>query len=91
MAIISHGRVLLSGDPLETIERIRGRIWRKFVIKHQLGEYERDFAVISKRLIAGKTVIHVLADARPDASFEPVDANLEDVYFSTLNQAAKAA
>lgn len=91
MAIISHGRVLLSGDPMQTIEDLHGKIWRKFVSKQHLGEYERDFAVISKRLIAGKTVIHVLAGDRPDASFEPVDPNLEDVYFSTLNQATKAA
>lgn len=91
MAIISHGRVLLSGDPMKTIADLRGKIWRKFVAKQHLGDYEKEFAVISKRLIAGKTVIHVLADGQPDSSFEVVDANLEDVYFSTLNRAAKAA
>jgi len=33
----------------------------------------------------------VLADARPDASFEPIPGGLEDVYFSTLAASRRAA
>ena len=40
---------------------------------------------------AGKTVIHVLADTRPGAGFEPVAGGLEDVYFSTLSASRKVA
>ena len=32
----------------------------------------------------GKTIIHVLADERPDASFESAEPDLEDVYFIEL-------
>jgi hypothetical protein len=35
-------------------------------------------------LLGGRTVIHVLANARPGAEFEAVQGGLEDVYFSTL-------
>jgi ABC-2 type transport system ATP-binding protein len=84
MAIIGKGRVLLAGDPLETIETLRGRVWKKLVARDDLQAHERDWAVISTRLVAGRTQIHVLSSGRPDASFEQVAPELEDVYFSTL-------
>ena len=60
--------------------------------REQLADHERDLAVISTHLVAGRTAIHVLAPSRPDASFQEVSADLEDVYFSTLKSAeAKAA
>ena len=88
MAIISGGRVLSEGEPAEAMRSLEGRIWKRIVPKEQLAEYQKQHAVISTRLVGGKTVVHVLADARPDASFEPVPASLEDVYFSTLHRAA---
>ena len=47
--------------------------------------------MISTRLFAGRTVIHVLADADPGDGFEPVAGGLEDVYFSTLARSRRAA
>jgi hypothetical protein len=47
---------------------------------------QAEHTVISTRLVAGRTSIHVVAPARPDASFEEVPPGLEDVYFSTLRQ-----
>jgi ABC-2 type transport system ATP-binding protein len=92
MAIIGSGRVLLTGDPLQTIDAMRGRVWKKMVTRDDLPAYERDCAVISTRLVAGRTQIHVLSGNKPDASFEEVTPMLEDVYFSTLNAAdVKAA
>jgi ABC-2 type transport system ATP-binding protein len=92
MAIIGGGRVLLTGDPLRTIDTLRGRVWKKMVTRDDLPAYERDCAVISTRLVAGRTQIHVLSGTRPDASFEEVSPMLEDVYFSTLSSAdVKAA
>jgi hypothetical protein len=84
MAIIGQGRVLLAGDPAETIQTLRGRVWKKTVARDDLAAHERDWAVISTRLVAGRTQIHVLSGERPDASFEQVSPELEDVYFSTL-------
>ena len=92
MAIIASGRVLLSGEPQSAIDTLRGRIWKKVVPREQLADHERDLAVISTHLVAGRTAIHVLAPTRPDPSFQEVPADLEDVYFSTLRAAeAKAA
>src|SRR4051794_38124495 len=85
MAIISGGRVLMTGEPLQSIRAITGKVWRKTIDKHDLDNYQKEYAVISTKLIAGRTVIHVYSDAQPDPSFEPVPTSLEDVYFSTLH------
>jgi hypothetical protein len=47
--------------------------------------------VISTRLFAGRTAIHVLSDADPGDGFVRLDGGLEDVYFSTLFSARRAA
>ncbi len=89
MAIISEGEVLLTGRPTEAIEGLRGSIWRTVVDRERLAEYEERFRVISTRLWAGRTVIHVIAEERPTAEFEPASTDLEDVYFSTLQGAER--
>jgi len=48
-------------------------------------EIETSMALISKRLFAGRTVVHVIADTPPEG-FESAPTNLEDVYFSTLHK-----
>jgi ABC-type multidrug transport system ATPase subunit len=88
MAIISGGRVLIEGDPAQSMRAIEGKIWQRVIPKDQLAAYQEQHAVISTRLVAGKTVVHVFSEQAPDASFDPVPASLEDVYFSTLHRAA---
>jgi ABC-2 type transport system ATP-binding protein len=84
MAIIANGEVLHHGQPLAAIESVRGKTWKKVIARELLESHQRDHQVISTRLFAGRTQIHVLADARPDDSFAPVEPGLEDVYFTTL-------
>ncbi|HEY3175869.1 MAG TPA: ABC transporter ATP-binding protein [Candidatus Polarisedimenticolia bacterium] len=91
MAIISRGRVLLTGDPQHAIDELRGRVWKKVIERGHLAGYERDCTVISTRLVAGRTAIHVVADSRPDGSFEEVPPDLEDVYFSALKGSDRRA
>jgi ABC-type multidrug transport system ATPase subunit len=87
MAIIAGGQVRLSGEPRETIRSLEGRVWRRVVDKAALPEYRASLTVLSTRLAAGHTVIHVLADAKPGEGFEAVAPELEDVYFGQLRQA----
>ena len=89
MAIISHGRVLAEGEPSQRIAHVGGKIWRRVIDKGELPLLQNDHAVISTRLAAGKTVVHVFSEERP-AGFEPVHPSLEDVYFSTLHGAEAA-
>ena len=84
MAIIADGRIVREGSPAELIESLRGRIWTKTIDKAELDPMRAAHRVISTRLFAGRTVVHVLADASPGAGFTAVSGGLEDVYFSTL-------
>jgi ABC-2 type transport system ATP-binding protein len=89
MAIISHGRVLAEGEPSQRIANVEGKIWRRVIDKGELPLLQNNHAVISTRLAAGKTVVHVFSEERP-AGFEAVNPSLEDVYFSTLHIAEAA-
>ena len=85
MAIIDQGRILLEAVPLEAMRSLDGRIWRCTVSREALPAMEREHAVVSTRLLAGRTVVHVFAPSRPGPSFEPVEPSLEDVYFATMH------
>jgi ABC-2 type transport system ATP-binding protein len=84
MAIIDQGEILLEAEPLRAVEHLRGRIWRRVISKSQLADLERAHAVISTKLLAGRTVVHVFGDAAPGPGFEAAEPDLEDVYFSAM-------
>jgi ABC-2 type transport system ATP-binding protein len=84
MAIIDKGTILLKAEPLRAVAALQGRIWRRVIEKTELPELERAHAVISTKLLAGRTVARVYSTTSPVAGFESVEAEIEDVYFSTL-------
>jgi hypothetical protein len=84
MAIIDQGTILLEAEPLEAVDAMRGRIWRRVVEKGELREIERTQPLISTKLLAGRTVVRVHSATAPGAEFQPVEPDLEDVYFSTM-------
>jgi len=89
MAIINGGRLLMTGEPLQSIRDLDGKVWKKMIAKEDLDDYQKNYAVISTKRITGRTLIHVWGEQQPDPSFEPVSTSLEDVYFSTLDKSAK--
>jgi ABC-2 type transport system ATP-binding protein len=91
MAIIAEGRIIATGAPADLTAALNGRIWKKTIPREELVAHRNTHNVISTRLFAGRTVIHVLADAQPDPGFAPIDGSLEDVYFSTLSASSRAA
>lgn len=86
MAIICLGEVIAQGNPNELVESMQGKIWVKTVEKAEMNTYRNSFQVISTQLKAGKTQVHVVSDVQPDESFKPVEAGLEDVYFSKISE-----
>jgi ABC-type multidrug transport system ATPase subunit len=84
MAIIDKGAILLETEPLRAVAALHGRIWRRVIEKADLPELERTHAVISTKLLAGRTVARVYSHTAPGAGFEPAEADLEDVYFSAM-------
>ena len=91
MAVLADGRVHLEGAPMELIDATRGRIWMKVVDRAELDSHREKYEVLSTRLFAGRTIVHILADQDPGNGFAVVDAGLQDVYFSTLAHARRAA
>jgi ABC-type multidrug transport system ATPase subunit len=91
MAVLAGGRIQLEGVPLELIESTSGRIWMKAIERAELDDYKQRYRLISTRLFAGRTLIHVLADTDPGNGFSAIQGDLEDVYFSTLAQTRRAA
>jgi len=91
MAIICNGRIVKEGAPADLVRQLDGRIWKQVIDKAELEAAKAKYQVISTRLLAGRTVIHVLADQDPGNGFTRVEGGLEDVYFSTLSNTRRAA
>jgi ABC-2 type transport system ATP-binding protein len=86
MAIIDKGEVLLTGDPMRLISALEGRVWQKAVGRGDLDAMRATHAVISTRLMAGRTLVNVISEAAPDDTFTPVQASLDDVYFAAIGR-----
>jgi len=86
MAIIDRGQILLEAEPARAIDELRGRIWRRTVGRAELSALDLEQRVISTKLLAGRTIVHVYAESSPGAAFEPVDPALQDVYFSVMSR-----
>jgi ABC-type multidrug transport system ATPase subunit len=85
MAVLIDGRIQLEGAPLELIERARGTIWARTIDRAELAACRDRYNVISTRLFAGRTIVHILSPSDPGDGFQPVEGGLEDVYFATLS------
>lgn len=85
MAIIHQGKVLFSGVPDQAVGTLGGKIWQKFIAKADVKETEQKYRVISSKLIAGRPLIHVFSEVNPGDGFEPVAADLEDVFFARIS------
>ena len=84
MAIIHEGRVLVAGEPQALVAKLEGQVWRKSIAQSEVAGQRERFRVISMRLFAGRTLIHVLNEKQPEAGFDPVVPDLEDLYFATI-------
>ena len=91
MAIINKGHILLEAEPLAAMASLRGRVWRKVVARAELPAVERQHHVICTKLVAGRTIVHVLAESRPGPDFEAAEPDLEDVYFSVMTDHKEAS
>lgn len=84
MAIINQGKVCLKGQPLEILESLKDKVYKKTIEKEELKIYKENYKVISEKLFLGKPTIHILSDKNPGGGFSLTNAELEDVYFSKI-------
>jgi ABC-type multidrug transport system ATPase subunit len=86
MAVMNLGQVMFKGKTTEALELLRGKIYSATIAKEELQHYREQHKVISTRVSEGKIIVHVLHDSAPASNFTSVNADLEDVYFSYINQ-----
>lgn len=84
MAIINGGEVKYAGIPDAALGELGGKIWEKIILKAELNDYEKNFQVISSKLVAGKPIIHIFSEDDPGEGFQPAEPGLEDVFFSKI-------
>ncbi|AHM62671.1 putative ABC transporter ATP-binding protein [Flammeovirgaceae bacterium 311] len=84
MAVINKGEILLEAQPLQAVKELEGKIWCRLIEKNTLPELERDYQIISTKLLSGRTMVHIYSNEVPGDRFELVEPDLEDVYFCTM-------
>ncbi|NHM06318.1 ABC transporter ATP-binding protein [Flavobacterium sp. CYK-4] len=86
MAVMNNGKVLFAGDTDQALEQIKGKVWEKKVNKAELEDYQKNYKVISNKLVGGQPLIHVFAENGPENGFSKAEETLEDVFFAKLNE-----
>lgn len=86
MAIINKGEVVLKGKPLELIESLKGKVYQKTIQREELDIYKKEYTVINDKLFLGKPIVHVYSEKPLANGFSLIDAGLEEVYFSQINE-----
>jgi len=84
MAIINQGKLLYAGSPASAIEELNGIVWEKLIDKSEMTYYERQYSIISSRLVTGHPLIHIISTTDPGQGFRKVEADLEDVFFTKV-------
>ena len=86
MAVIDKGKVLFSGNTDDALLQVKDKVYEKRVTKVELPDYQKNYKVISEKLVAGQPLIHVFSDTNLDNGFKKAEENLEDVFFAKLNE-----
>jgi ABC-type multidrug transport system ATPase subunit len=84
MAIINNGTVTFEGHPIDAIQKVNGKIWKKIMSKTEFKELPKEYKLISSKLNSGKIEVHVWSDSSINSGFEQTNPELEDVYFSVI-------
>lgn len=91
MAVLAGGKIQLEGAPTKLQHELEGKVWERTIEKSELPDFQKRYTVISTRLFAGRTVVHVLSDTHPGDGFAQTPGGLEDVYLATVAKTRRAA
>jgi len=85
MAIMNTGKMVYKGTPQAVISELNGKVWQKIIERNEIEAYQKNYTVISDKMVGGKPLIHILSDANPGDGFASVAPGLEDVFFAKIN------
>ncbi len=92
MAIIHEGQLRFAGSPVDAEDELAGNVWQKSIAKSELETVRDSYNVLSTKLVAGRPLVHIISHDDPGNGFEVVSPDLEDVFFSKIqnsNQGSK--
>ncbi|MEM9446192.1 MAG: ABC transporter ATP-binding protein [Verrucomicrobiota bacterium] len=84
MAIMSCGKVVRKGKPLELIESLKGKVWTKEVDFKSMEKWKVGYPTLIQKMNQGKPWVRIIRDEAPEDDFEQTEGNLEDVYNEAL-------
>ncbi len=86
MAIMNNGQILLNESPQAAVGKLEGKVWEKTISPEELESHEGAHQVISSNFKQNNQLnIRVLSAEKPSEDFQASKVELEDVYFSLLN------
>jgi len=86
MAILISGSIRATGQPMELMQQLSGKVWRIRLKRDELPTYEEHYQVLSTRFFMGDIIARIYSESDPGAGFETVEPNLEDVYFCVMKK-----
>lgn len=87
MAILNGGTILAQSTPKELVSKLQGKVWKTVASRDRIDALQNTHTVISSSFNdANDLDVRVYSDTSPGVDFSSVQATLEDVYFTTLNQ-----
>lgn len=87
MAILNGGTILAHSTPKELVKNIEGAIWLTTTSRDTIDALQSRYNVISSSFNDTNDLdVRVFSPTSPGPEFKPVQATLEDVYFTTLNK-----
>ena len=86
MAILNAGKICFRGEPQALISTLKGKLWSKSIPKSELERVQKQYELLSVRLINGCYQIRLVSDISLGQGFILAEPDLEDAYFHTLKQ-----
>lgn len=85
-AIISGGTLLYTGTPKEATQELHNKVFQKSIARSELKHLQQEFNIVSTQLKEGRLLVRIYSEGYTPPEFEPVEPNLEDVYFIRIQQ-----
>ena len=87
MAIMNEGKILNHIKPVESTNKLKGKIWNKVIDKSSLDKMEKKYNILSTSFNPDNSLnIRIFSDETSVKGFKKVDPDLDDVYFLTLKE-----
>ena len=85
MAIMNEGKILNHIKPVESTNKLKGKIWNKVIDKSSLDKMDKKYNILSTSFNPDNSLnIRIFSEEKSVTGFKKVDPDLDDVYFLTL-------